>query len=191
MDDPVQILRMFERIIAVLIGGFSIYLGYRLFFHLPYERSHQGELELPGVKIVLSRVGPGIFFGVFGTLVMYYSLTNPVSINGDNGFIGATSQVGQSDVKTDGTSTPQQRSKALTSIEMLNCADQLLGDISDDALVAKLSIAIRDAKRALLLSVWDQDVWGSTASLPVSGLTADAPFEVRTRYNTVYGDCAK
>ena len=73
MDEAVMVLRMTERIIAVLIGGFSIYLGYRLFFHLPFERSHKGELELPGVKIVLSRVGPGVFFGVFGTLVLYYS----------------------------------------------------------------------------------------------------------------------
>ena len=193
MDDPVEILRMFERIIAVLIGGFSIYLGYRLFFHLPYEKSHQGELELPGVKIVLSRVGPGIFFGIFGTFVMYYSLTNPVVIKKDNGdeFIGASVQPGQWAANSVHASTPQQRSKALSSIEMLNCADRLLGDVTDEALVAKLSIAIRDAKRAMLLSVWDQDDWGSVEELSVSGPTGKAPLEVRTRFNMVYGDCPK
>lgn len=193
MDEPVEILRMFERIIAVMIGGFSIYLGYRLFFHLPYEKSHQGELELPGVKIVLSRVGPGIFFGVFGTLVMYYSLTNPVVNKKGNGeeFIGASVQSGQAVANTVLTSSPQQRSKALTSIEMLNCADRLLGDVTEDALVTKLSIAIRDAKRALLLSVWDQDDWGSLEQLSVSGPTGKAPLEVRTRFNTVYGDCPR
>lgn len=193
MDDPVEILRMFERIIAVLIGGFSIYLGYRLFFHLPYEKSHQGELELPGVKIVLSRVGPGIFFGVFGTLVMYYSLTNPVVNKKGHGeeFIGASVQPGQVAANTLLAATPQQRSKALTSIEMLNCADRLLGDVTDEALVAKLSIAIRDAKRALLLSVWDQDDWGSVERLSASGPTDNAPLEVRTRFNAVYGDCSR
>lgn len=48
----VVILRMVERITAVLIGGLGIYFGYRLFFHLPFEHDHEGQLELPGVKIV-------------------------------------------------------------------------------------------------------------------------------------------
>ena len=192
MADTVEILRMFERIIAVLIGGFSIYLGYRLFFHLPFEKSHQGELELPGVKIVLSRVGPGIFFGVFGTLVMYYSLTNPVKKNELDGFVGAANQSGQAGINTTVKSDPQQRSKALTSIEMLNCADRLLADTASESLGIKLSIAIRDAKRALLLSVWDQDNWGQVVDqLSISGPTNDAPLEVRTRFNTVYGDCPR
>jgi hypothetical protein len=193
MDNPVEILRMIERIVAVLIGGLSIYLGYRLFFHLPYEKSHQGELELPGVKIVLSRVGPGIFFGVFGTLVMYYSLTNPVVNKKGNGeeFIGASVQSGQAVSNTMVTSTPQQRSKALTSIEMLNCVERLLGGMTEDTLVTKLSIAIRDAKRALLLSVWDQDDWGSVERLSITGPTDNAPLVVRTRFNTVYGDCPR
>ena len=81
MDDPVVIMRMVERIIAVLIGGLAIYLGYRLFFHLPFEHDHEGQLVLPGIKIVLSRVGPGVFFAAFGTVVLFYSITTPITVN--------------------------------------------------------------------------------------------------------------
>jgi hypothetical protein len=188
MDESVLILRMTERIIAVLIGGFSIYLGYRLFFHLPFERSHKGELELPGVKIVLSRVGPGVFFGVFGTLVLYYSLTNPVKVD-ENSFIGASGGTGQAGADAGVTSTPQQRSKALTSIEMLNCVERMLRGVSNEELEIKLSLAIRDAKRALLLSVWNPDAWGSTEQLTVSGPTDDAPLGLRMGFNSIYGEC--
>ena len=188
MDESVLILRMVERIIAVLIGGFSIYLGYRLFFHLPFERSHEGELELPGVKIVLSRVGPGVFFGVFGTLVLYYSLTSPVKVD-ENSFIGASGGAGQAGPDAEASLMPQQRSKALTSIEVLNCVERMLGEVSSEEFETKLSLAIRDAKRALLFSVWDSDAWGATDRLTVSGPADDAPLGLRMRFNATYGEC--
>jgi hypothetical protein len=193
MDESVLVLRMFERIIAVLIGGFSIYLGYRLFFHLPFERSKdKGELELPGVKIVLSRVGPGVFFALFGTLVLYYSMTNPVKVgSGNHSFIGASSALTQPNSKTPVTATPQQRSKALTSIEILNCAERLLREQADEELDIKFAVAIRDAKRALLQSVWNTDDWGPIARFTLSGPAEDAPLELRIGYNSVYGDCPK
>ena len=192
MDEAVMVLRMTERIIAVLIGGFSIYLGYRLFFHLPFEKSHEGTLELPGVKIVLSRVGPGIFFGVFGTLVMYYSLTTPVEIDNEGTFIGATARTDSPPgVPFNDTATPQQRSKALTSIQMLNCADRLLRKESNSDLTDNISLALRDARRALLLSVWNSDDWGPVEHLAISGPTDAAPLELRTRFIEVYEDCPR
>lgn len=54
MDDLIPALRMLERIIVVGFGGLSIYLGYKLFFHLPHNVDHQGKFELPGIKIILS-----------------------------------------------------------------------------------------------------------------------------------------
>jgi hypothetical protein len=171
---------MVERILAVVIAGGAIYLGYRLFFHLPFERNDKGELELPGVKIVLSRVGPGVFFAVFGTLVLYYSMTNPVIVKNDD-FIGAGTEVSSS-------ITPQQRAKALTSIEMLNCAERLaLQQASSEEFSAKLSVAIREAKRTLMLSVWDPDVWGSPDVLTITGPTEKAPFSVRNIFNSTGG----
>ena len=202
MDDPIAILRMMERIIAVLIGGFGIYLGYRLFYHLPFERSHKGELALPGVKIVLSRVGPGVFFAAFGSLVLYYSLTEPVTVTmpsvADSGapqigqFTGmapasATSRASQAGPVQ---ATPQQRARALSTIEMLNCTQRILVHAgSKSELQGKMLPALRDAKRALLLTVWNTDDWGPTDQLGVTGPVENAPFQLRNLFDATYKGC--
>jgi len=197
----VIILRMAERIIAVLIGGLSIYLGYKLFFHLPFQHDNEGQLELPGVKIVLSRVGPGVFFATFGTIVLFYSLTSPIKV-GENYFeapveqtnnaktnpevIGSKSFIG---ISSD-NATPQQRSKALTSIQMLNCAQRLLeGEELNRDLQDQFSVAIRESKQALLLSVWDENDWGPVDQMGVTGLANDAPFQLRNMFSATYAEC--
>ena len=70
--------RAAERLIAVLIGGGSIYLGYRLFMALPeLSADGEGKFELPGgVSIYVSRVGPGIFFALFGTALVGLAFIN-------------------------------------------------------------------------------------------------------------------
>lgn len=216
MDDPVSILRMLERIIVVVIGGIAIYLGYRLFFHLPFERSHKGELELPGVKIVLSRVGPGVFFAAFGSIVLYYSLTEEVrvtrlaqiesgqqpgkmsdagdSISRSEEFTGILSKqgTGQTPPGSGSPAGPQRRSKALTTIEMLNCAQRLLArDASSQDFRDEIMLGIRDAKRALMLSVWDADDWGPPEQLGVTGPVDGAPFQLRSLFNATYEACPK
>ncbi|GAA6145965.1 hypothetical protein [Thalassolituus maritimus] len=75
MEDLIIIgLRMLERLMVVGFGGMSIYLGYKLFFHLPNQTDQNGEIELPGIKVVLSRVGPGVFFLVFGAFILITNL---------------------------------------------------------------------------------------------------------------------
>jgi hypothetical protein len=65
----------------------------------------------------------------------------------------------------------------------------MLRGVSNEELEIKLSLAIRDAKRALLLSVWNPDAWGSTEQLTVSGPTDDAPLGLRMGFNSIYGEC--
>jgi hypothetical protein len=68
-------LRAIERMIGVLIGGISIFLGYRLFLNLPEKTDGQGKFILPGgISVYLSRVGPGVFFALFGVGVIIASL---------------------------------------------------------------------------------------------------------------------
>ena len=79
-------LRALERILAVGIGGLSIYLGYRLFLHIPDQRDSEGRVRLPGgISIFLSRVGPGAFFALFGAFVVglsfYYSIVYSKSVS--------------------------------------------------------------------------------------------------------------
>ncbi len=77
--DPVN-LRAIERIVAVAIGGLSIFLGYRLFLNMPEQKEGTGKFHLPGgISIYLSRVGPGVFFALFGAIVVavsfHYAIT--------------------------------------------------------------------------------------------------------------------
>lgn len=201
MDD-IAVLRMLERILAVCIGGMTIYLGYRLFFHLPFERDNQGELTLPGIKIVLSRVGPGVFFAAFGSAVLVYSLLQPVSIKttlvskkpvdpssepvmtaSTLEFIG----IGPSPSSSESTVSLQQRSSALQAVEMLNCLQRLAKKYPD---LADQSVpALREAKRALLLSVWNVDDWGRPEQLSVTGLSDSANSALKDVYRAAYGGC--
>lgn len=208
MEDLVITLRMVERITAVLIGGLSIYLGYRLFFHLPFVHDNEGQIEMPGVKIVLSRIGPGVFFAAFGAMVLVYSFGHPISYERSSDNKKPASQVsntskesetpmdtkkftGMSGIDTSGTSVnPQQRNKALTTIQMLNCAQQiLLNNETDPDFNDKLSLAITDAKRTLMLSVWNEDDWGPANQLGKAGFADDAPAHLRLMFKTKYREC--
>lgn len=77
-----------ERILIILFGGLCIYLGYQLFLHLPYQKDSEGHVKLPGnISVYVSRVGPGIFFAMFGAIIicasLYFSITayDPVTGN--------------------------------------------------------------------------------------------------------------
>jgi hypothetical protein len=64
-------LRLAERIVAVILGGIAIYLGYRLFLRTPIRNSSTGKFDLPmNTSITLTRVGPGVFFALFGTAIV-------------------------------------------------------------------------------------------------------------------------
>lgn len=75
----------FQRILCILIGGMLVYFGYRLFLSLPGKRGRDGgsgEFSLGrSSKVKLSKVGPGVFFAIFGAGLIAYSLANPMRVN--------------------------------------------------------------------------------------------------------------
>src|SRR5437867_4333066 len=77
--------RMLERILGVLIGAILIYLGYRLFLSLPGKRGRNGGTGdfsfAGGNKVKLSKVGPGVFFALFGAGLIAFSLVRPVRLD--------------------------------------------------------------------------------------------------------------
>jgi hypothetical protein len=79
-------LRGLERILAVVLGGMAIYLGYRLFLGIPKEKNGQGKVVLPGgISIYVTRVGPGVFFALFGSVVVAASLHFSVTYKDTSG----------------------------------------------------------------------------------------------------------
>ncbi|HXH12602.1 MAG TPA: hypothetical protein VNP04_22890 [Alphaproteobacteria bacterium] len=78
--DPL-LLRFIERIIAVLIGGSAVYFGYRLFLSMPEQRNGTGKFVLPwDISIAISRVGPGVFFALFGVATVCLALARPIEV---------------------------------------------------------------------------------------------------------------
>jgi hypothetical protein len=76
--------RHIERLLIVIAGGVSIYLGYRMFLAIPRlaggAETAEGKFELPGgVSIYVTRVGPGVFFALFGAVILglglYHGMT--------------------------------------------------------------------------------------------------------------------
>jgi hypothetical protein len=72
-------LRSIESIGIILLGGLSIYLGYRLFKSIPQWADDQGRLFFPGgIKIYVNPVCPAVFFCLFGAAAVALSLMRPV-----------------------------------------------------------------------------------------------------------------
>lgn len=196
MDDTIIMMRMVERLVAVLIGGMSIYLGYRLFLDIPYQRNQdKGELELPGMKVVLSKVGPGIFFAAFGSLILYQSMSEKITVNG----YARTDPIEESTqaddvqhftgaVRKSSDHLSRDRLRALTSIETLNClhkniiSKEFMNDQKDE-----IELAFMQSKRALLYSVWDHKEWGDPDQLSNFGVSNSATEQVKKLFDS--GEC--
>ncbi len=77
--------RAIERLANVLIGALSIYLGYKLFINLPERREDENgklKLMLPGdISVYVSRVGPGIFFALFGSAIVLTSMVSTLDLS--------------------------------------------------------------------------------------------------------------
>ena len=166
----VIIFRMIERILGVLIGALLIYLGYRLFLSLSKRGRESGSGDFSfagGNKIRLSKVGPGVFFALFGAGLIVFSLVRPVSLTTSQPVSKASNSkepvVAASDFKFVGAvSIPEndkdrERMRAETrhDIVALNRAlDQANGPDR-----AELQRAVARAKLALMEPLWAED-WG-------------------------------
>src|SRR5262245_31307175 len=110
--DHIIVLRLAERMLSVLIGGMAIYLGYRLFLAIPNATDAEGRFKLPwNTSIVLSRIGPGVFFALFGSVIVGSSLFRSITYDQPTPqqektasmgrFIGASSAIADRDARAD------------------------------------------------------------------------------------------
>jgi hypothetical protein len=214
MDDSlVVVLRMFERMMVVGFGGMAIYLGYRLFFHLPHQTDQQGEIELPGMKVVLSRVGPGVFFLIFGAFILVTNLhqgietstskkSAPLDISNSGG--GSAIHEAQfadneeynhwEETEHFAGATPvypegdvsQDRFIAIEDIGELNCIIYHMNRMGEPSY--SVMSAFKRAKTAMLLPVWNADYWGESSQLtdPMQEISNELLAEV---FNDVSTDC--
>jgi len=77
----IDVLRALERILIVTFGGISIILGWHL-FKIGVVSEANGVFEGKGFKAVLQKAGPGIFFSLFGSIVLLTALVFGLRISG-------------------------------------------------------------------------------------------------------------
>lgn len=72
--------RVIERLFIVGFSGLSLILGWNLFVRgILVDQEASGGYK--GWKITLRKVGPGVFFALFGTIVLSISLAEPLKIS--------------------------------------------------------------------------------------------------------------
>jgi hypothetical protein len=80
VNEIATLMRGFERVAIVFVSGIAIYMGAKLFLKgVVTEQS--AEIEGAGWKLKLIKVGPGIFFALFGSSVLIYSVTTKLDIS--------------------------------------------------------------------------------------------------------------
>jgi hypothetical protein len=177
-DEIIFLTRMAERLLGVGIGGMSMYLGYNLFTKLPNRADSSGKMILPGgVSIWLSRVGPGVFFALFGAAIVLTDFMHGITTTSHvrqyttdaTGPKVATEATEERHLRSGmGAVPPEAEPKALQRVKEarmqirtlnLEWPQALRSDL--DARERNTLLATRDySKRQILLSVWIPD-WGS------------------------------
>lgn len=167
----VILTRAAERIIVVCAGILSIYIGYRLFALVPEHREGESRLKLPGgASFFMSKVGPGVFFALFGSALIGYSATRPVSFSqpgveiasgiaaeGGSVFVGFDARRRVPDAAG---GVPRGSADRAEVVGYLNTwfADMPADTPSGTKIDRR--IAVTEAKLALMREIWDEAAWG-------------------------------
>jgi hypothetical protein len=172
MDMTLAIMfRSIERIIAVAIGGLSIYLGYRLFIAIPMRRESEGRVILPGnISIYLTKIGPGAFFALFGAVVVGVSFHQAITYREGTTVSDDSKPSGTTSTKmaaytgfgsaTAAVRAPESRLQVEADIRFLNTTlhEAIRKDLRTESRT-DVDILIPRLKLALVHSVWDPQ-WG-------------------------------
>jgi hypothetical protein len=172
--DAMLLMRMVERLLGLLSGALCVVLGYRLFINLPEKTDSAGKVVLPGgVSIWLSRVGPGIFFALFGAAIVAYSFASTVRVTNEQ-------SVAPSQASSEALAMRRQEIAAMSPRAAQAAAGEkalieLRGALADlNATIDKLTrdaapperdrliAGLQNAKMLLLRGAW-QPTWGDAA----------------------------
>jgi hypothetical protein len=90
-DQYLVVGRIIERLIVCLTAGASLTFGWNL-FRLGIVTDQSADFAAGKWKATLNRVGPGVFFALFGATVLAISLQSPLQVkstaeNGERGSI--------------------------------------------------------------------------------------------------------
>jgi hypothetical protein len=197
MVDALLLMRMGERLFGLLAGGLCIVLGYQLFVRLPEKADSAGKVILPGgVSIWLSRVGPGVFFALFGVAIVGYSFASTVRVSNEQTSVpvrasgsatvpvlaaSTRQEISAMSDRSGGRAKREEREEQLTYLRLtmanLNAAIERLQRDTQPPERDRLVAGLQNAKMLLLRGEWDT-AWGDPARFQGwinSGATLPAP----------------
>jgi hypothetical protein len=167
MAMDILLLRGIERLAIVLIGGMAIYLGYRLFLAVKAEAEGEARITLPhDVTVMVSRVGPGVFFALFGSLVvvasLYFSIRYSDPERSYSGMAPSLSAAGAEGAVPMAAAESDEalalaRLRLRQEIEFLNRLPGLLGPGLSEGQRETAARHVREIKLRLMASVWADD----------------------------------
>jgi hypothetical protein len=162
MTMDILLLRGIERLAIVLIGGMAIYLGYRLFLAVKAEAAGEAKITLPhDVTVMVSRVGPGVFFALFGSMVVIASLYFSISYSDPFRTVSGMAPAGVPAMGETASMAPSAsasldetlrlaRLRLRQEIEFLNSLPGLLNSDLSEAQRAAITRHVREIKLRLM-----------------------------------------
>jgi hypothetical protein len=169
MAMDILLMRGIERLAIVLIGGMAIWLGYRLFLAVKAEAAGEAKITLPhDVTVMVSRVGPGVFFALFGSMVVIASLYFSISYSDPERSYSGMAPAALSDSGEAASMAPSASAQAdetlrlvrlrlRQEIEFLNRLPGLLGPGLGEGQREAVTDHVREIKLRLMASVWSDD----------------------------------
>jgi len=164
--------------LALLTGALSLYLGYRLFQLTTIRGEGEAKIRLPSFTIVLSRIGPGVFFALFGAAIIAYTLFRQIQYSEKDVLAATRPKSGSAgDVVSTQSSESKITGMAATGPDMsterrhddqvslrgefavLNRIEKSLDPTLSQDDHAQIVATIRTIKLSLMEKMWTQD-WG-------------------------------
>ena len=137
-DDHTMTLlgRAIERIIIAIAGVCSLYLGYRL-FKTNLEKGGEFEAKMENFYLKLRDVGPGVFFALFGAVILISSTVTQVKIATSERDSSITAMIG-----FEANSSISWRKNAIKSINTLETHLTEDGPLPDDDTLRVMQLAV-------------------------------------------------
>ncbi len=161
--------RVIERLLITGFGGVSLILGWNL-FRAGILTDQVAELSKADAVVRLQKVGPGVFFALFGTIVLTCGLLRPVELTAGRGSVGDSTYV----VARYSGPSAQEAKKAVTA---LNTILDIVRAPSSKAELSSADIADLMAVRSDV-ELLRNDIVRSTIGV--------APFEVWVKYRSAF-----
>lgn len=168
-------LRGAERIAIVAVAALCIYLGYKLFKIVPDRHEGEGSLSLGDLSISLSKIGPGVFFSLFGAVILFQALQSVIALDAErvegnrkNGSptAGEVTHVNLNWMGSQDKNTKIWVDRASAPIMILNCLERKA--TGSEIEKGRITEAIHQAKVAIMADVWQEEWGGSEAFLQLS-----------------------